>query len=123
MDTEIGRVAEATGLSQAEPSGLGPSGFDPSRRVAYDFHVESHRILALARQISNMSYTAMLGKRVRQRTVRAIQRDALGIVEIATALATDTFRFLRDSDGSPEGGDACGSVEDDSAVAKPIAQP
>jgi hypothetical protein len=34
MTTEVGRVAEATGLSQAEPQsaqGLDPSGFDPSR--------------------------------------------------------------------------------------------
>ena len=36
MMEDIGRVADATGLSQAEPQsavGLGPSGFDPSRGV------------------------------------------------------------------------------------------
>ena len=31
MTKDIGRVPDGTGLSQAEPSGLGPSGFDPSR--------------------------------------------------------------------------------------------
>jgi hypothetical protein len=31
MTTEFGRVPDGTGLSQAEPCGLVPSGFDPSR--------------------------------------------------------------------------------------------
>ena len=114
------------GSREPSPEGLGPTGFDPSRgdlisrniahvreafaRIGVDFEsIESgNRILAFA--------SAMVAE--------APLREALiAIAAMETPSANATVRrmaarardALSDSDGSPEGGAASVSVEDDSA--------
>lgn len=136
-----GRVVP-TGLSQAEPSGLGPSGFDPSR-VKPCFEARQSLAMPWVWEVWDIEHPAP-GNHFPVITVDSrgasddfheayarICVDALNGRYAAEAHAyrqreaeffRDEAAFLRDSDGSPKGGDACGSVHD-SAGPKDIAQP
>jgi hypothetical protein len=133
MRTMDGRVPDGTGLSQAEPCGLDPAGFDPSRDLSQRDKVWRGRIENLR---SHLSLIAIGSEGNIASQARAGVREAdmylsggwcpicegSGIV-FRTENFTDCARcegegylYARDSDGSGEAGETgTDSTEGDSA--------
>ena len=116
--TDCVRVADATGLSQAEPKGLGPSGFDPSRFGSW-----------ICGEVMSIDETAAVNRAMYDRwvsmtdTPAPLSRNDSGWADVA-AIAILCLRHLRDSDGSPKGEDAKRlSPEGVAARAEGIANP
>jgi hypothetical protein len=117
------------GSREPSPSVSAASGFDPSR-ITQEFYLSRYyepkaerpadnvqaaieftidRFYVDLRELSPAEMVGVLATRI----LSAAQRAGLYVgIKIEPA---------RDSDGSPKGGDACGSVEDDSAGPKDIA--
>lgn len=108
MGNEDGRVADATGLSQAEPKVSALTGFDPSRslRLLSRFMGEQEEREAV------VDWLRCIGDRKPHGT------DWRTYYEIADAIELGRHR---DSDGSPKGEDADAASSETTARAESIA--
>lgn len=148
-DKVSGRVASPPGSREPSPDGLGPSGFDPSRDSLFDY-VQTSAWIGLVEFLLSQDWAiaqfaadtgvhlprprsgidAMIDRATgfdgNMEFLRAflpwVLREHWGEDEITPGIAT-LLAKLRDSDGSPKGGDAeGGSVRSTTARAEGIAQ-
>jgi hypothetical protein len=133
MEQDNGRVPDGTGLSSpTEPQssqGLGPTGFDPSR-IMQEFYLSRYYEPKAERPADNVQAAIeftidhylcrMHGLDPAERIGLHASR-MLKLAPRAGVYVGIRIEPARDSDGSPKGGDACGSVHD-SAGPKGIAQ-
>lgn len=160
MEEISGRVPTASGshASHEAPTGLAPSGFDPSRRIedaiaSLGKRVEARR-KAMGLTLEQVAERAGMSKsyvweiengKNKNPTIRTAWQlggalgwtlsEVVGVWEHSDLLHPEAMRIavqvdwllrpttaLRDSDGSPKGGDAEGGSVHDSAGPKGIAQ-
>jgi hypothetical protein len=112
MSKDLGRVADATGLSQVEPQeGLAPPGFDPSReryQIVDGIAFVTPLLEPLASFIQRRGEWAIAGY-LRASTFGfgiEILRGGFAVqIGPCMVAVVKVETFLRDSDGSPKGGD------------------
>lgn len=107
-------MPDGSGLSQAEPCGLGPSGFDPSR-IGVTYESEGPKCPYCGRQ-----FTADEACYYDELRYTQDDCDECGRTFDVEVYHSVSWRCSpRDSDGSPQGGDACGSVACDDSSPEP----
>jgi hypothetical protein len=117
--TMSGAPASGTGSREPSPAVSAASGFDPSRFDNAKLAHVTARLLSLVTNKSSSLASGMWNPRFCAADARS---DGLDFFDSLLGEIEHWTKVIRDSDGSPKGGDACGSVRSTTARAEGIAQ-